>query len=110
VDGEINQPFTVVPEVKISIDKDNVFVINSQPQILEVQVSFEDGVVDGELMFDGLTAKEYQQLEKRVDDAKNNITFKVQLQEISGREVQVTNVNFRTADGRIADMLMTLIS
>jgi len=110
VDGEINQPFTVVPEVKISIDKDNVFVINSQPQILEVQVSFEDGVVDGELMFDGLTAKEYQQLEKRVDDAKNNITFKVQLQEISGTGKHVINVKYRTADGRISDRGMKRIS
>jgi LmbE family N-acetylglucosaminyl deacetylase len=110
VDGEINQPFAVVPEIKLSIDKDNVFVINGQPQTVEVQVSFEDGIVDGELLFDGLSSREFRQLEKRIDEAKNNITFKVQLQGIAVEGKQVINVKYRTSDGRVYDRGMKRIN
>ena len=110
VDGEINQPFTVVPEIKLSIDKDNVFVINGQPEMVEVQVSFEDGIVEGELLFEGLSATEYQEVEKRVDEAKNSITFRVQLQEISTDGKQVVEVAYRTAEGVVYDRGMKRIS
>src|SRR5690606_33544038 len=110
VDGEINQPFTVVPEIKLSIDKDNVFVINGQPQTVEVQVSFEDGIVDGELLLEGLSSREFRQLEKRVDEAKNNITFKVQLQGVAAEGERVINVKYRTSDGRVYDRGMKRIS
>src|SRR5690606_27036524 len=110
VDGEINQPFTVVPEIKLSIDKDNVFVINGQPETVEVQVSFEDGIVEGELLLEGLSSNEYQQLEKRVDEAKNSITFKVELHGISTEGKQVIEVAYRTAEGNVYDQGMRRIS
>ncbi len=110
VDGEINQPFTVVPEIRLSVDKDNVFVINSQPQTVEVQVSFEDGVVDGELLFEGLAANEYQQVEKQVNEARNSITFTVRLQGISRSGKQTIHVKYRTAAGRVYDKGMKRIS
>src|SRR5690606_32795043 len=56
VDGEINQLFTVVPEIRLSVNTENVFVLNGQAELVEVQVSFEDMVVEGELVFDGLSA------------------------------------------------------
>src|SRR5690606_19633390 len=99
VDGEIIQPFTVVPEIKLSIDKDNVFVINGQSETVEVQVSFENGIVEGELLFEGLSSNEYKQLEKSIDEAENSITFKVQLQGISTEGKQVIEVAYRTAEG-----------
>ena len=110
VDGEVNQPFTVVPEIKLSIDKDNVFVINGQSETVEVQVSFEDGIVEGELLFEGLSSNEYKQLEKRVDEAKSSITFKVQLQGISTEGKQVIEVAYRTVEGDVYERGIRRIS
>src|SRR5690606_2755490 len=40
VDGEINQPFTVIPAISISINKDNAFVLNGKPDQIEIEVNF----------------------------------------------------------------------
>src|SRR5690606_1530594 len=110
VDGEINQPFTVVPEIKLSIDQSNVFVINGEPQTVEVQVNFEDGILEGELLLDGLSNKEYELLEKRADEFRNSLNFKIRLQDIAPEGKQVIQVKYRTSDGRVFDRGMKRIA
>lgn len=110
VDGEINQPFTVVPEIKLSIDQSNVFVINGEPQTVEVQVNFEDGILEGELLLDGLSNKEYELLEKRADEFRNSLNFKIRLQDIAAEGKQVIQVKYRTSDGRVFDRGMKRIA
>jgi len=110
VDGEISQPFTVVPEIRISIDKDNVFVINGQPQTVTVQVSFEHGIVDGELVLEGLAAHEYRELDKKEDAAKNSLTYQIQLEDISSLGKNVITVKYKTKEGQVYDKGMKQIS
>ncbi|HLT06097.1 MAG TPA: PIG-L family deacetylase [Cyclobacteriaceae bacterium] len=101
VDGEINQPFTVVPEIKLAVDKDNVFVVNGQPGTVEVRVAFENGIVEGALLLEGLSANDYKETEKRVDETKNTITYKVELKGLPSEEKRVIGVKYRTTDGRV---------
>ena len=101
VDGEINQPFTVVPEIRLSVNTENVFVLNGEPKLVEVQVVFEDRIVDGALEFEGLGAGEYKQLEKQVDEGKRSITYKIQLDDISFLGKKVVTVKYRTSEGRV---------
>src|SRR5690606_40664134 len=79
-------PFTVVPEIKLAVDKDNVFVVNGQPGTVEVRVAFENGIVEGALLLEGLSANDYKETEKRVDETKNTITYKVELKGLPSEE------------------------
>src|SRR5690606_9033509 len=79
VDGEINQPFTVIPAINISVNKDNVFVLNSKPDQIEVEVGFEGDMVEGELIFEGLESSFYQEVNKRIDPEKKKMHYQIQL-------------------------------
>lgn len=103
VDGEINQPFKVVPEIQLSLKKENVFVLNNQVQTLEVQVNFADQIIQGELLVEGLSPQEYSLTKQKVDKSKRSITYELQLQNISSMGKQVVGVKYKTADGKLYD-------
>src|SRR5690606_35409913 len=110
VDGEINQPFTVIPAINISISKDNVFVLNNKPDKLEVEVGFEGDLVEGELIFEGLPSSYYQELGKRIDLGKKKIHYQIQLNGLPKPGSKDIYVKYKTADGEIYDKSMKRIS
>ena len=63
VDGEIKQPFTIVPEVDLTISNDVVFLIPEVSSKIKVTVHFKDKMLDGGLDFIGLAADEYKIIE-----------------------------------------------
>lgn len=110
VDGEINQPFTVMPEIRLSVNKDNVFVLNGQPDIMEVEVFFEGEMEPGELIFEGLSAQDYTELSKNPDPQKKKLTYQIQLNGLSELGKKEITVKYRTESGKVFDKGMKRIS
>ncbi len=60
VDGEVKQPFVIVPEVDLTVSKDNVFLVSGADPTLTVTVNFRDQYLEGELDFEGLESSEFR--------------------------------------------------
>ena len=110
VDGEVNQPFTVIPEIRVSVKKENVFVLNGQPEVVEVEVSFEDEIKDGILEFEGFTSGNYQEVNKMVDTVRNKVYYQIRVNAATTPGKEEVTVKFQTADGKVFDQGMKRIS
>lgn len=99
VDGEINQPFTLVPEVNVSLDKSNLFIIPGADDVLQVQVTFRDQILEGDITIAGISKQQYKVLEKLVDDRRNRIDYRIRFLDADREKTEVMVV-FETQDGR----------
>ncbi|MFD2036631.1 PIG-L family deacetylase [Belliella marina] len=100
VDGEIKQPFTLVPEVNVNIDKKNVFLVKGANPELTIEVSFKNKVMEGELVMDGLDKSQYEVLAVENDDKRKKKIYTVKIKD-SDVEKLVVLASFKTKDGRI---------
>lgn len=103
VDGEIVQPFTVVPLASLSIDKENVFLLNGESDEIKVEVSFQNELMDGELSFVGIPESAFDILSKIEDVEKNRVIYTVRLSPENGQEKSVIGVKFTTSYGEVFD-------
>lgn len=101
VDGEINQPFTVIPEIQLALNKENLFVLNGRPAELEVEVSFEKELVGGDLVLDGLSPQKYAVVNKAVDEGKKKTIYTVQVKGNSGLGKKKIGVKYQTVQGKV---------
>ena len=99
VDGEINQPFTLVPEVNVSLDKSNLFIIPGADDVLKVEVSFRSSILDGDIAIDGVSRNQYEILDKTVDERRNRVEYLIRFLDADREKSKVT-VSFLTNDGR----------
>lgn len=60
VDGEVQQPFTIVPQVDIALSKENVFLLEGADQSLEVTVTFADEILPGKIEFENLSTDQFK--------------------------------------------------
>lgn len=60
IDGEVKQPFVIVPEVDLTVSKENVFLVSGADPTLTVTVNFRDQYLEGELDFEGLETSQYR--------------------------------------------------
>ncbi|MDP2042224.1 MAG: PIG-L family deacetylase [Algoriphagus sp.] len=60
VDGEVKQPFTIVPEVDLTVSKENVFLVSGADPTVTVTVSFRDQYLEGELDFEGIDSTQFR--------------------------------------------------
>ncbi|UJP64298.1 PIG-L family deacetylase [Mongoliitalea daihaiensis] len=78
VDGEIQQPFTLVPEVNVSLDKNNVFLIPGARKDLRVEVSFRNELKqNGSLQVDGLESSQYKVELLSTDERRKRMVYSV---------------------------------
>ena len=78
VDGEIQQPFTLVPEVNVSLDKNNVFLIPGARHDLRVEVSFRDQFKNnGSIVIDGLQANQYRVALAGTDERRKRLVYTI---------------------------------
>jgi LmbE family N-acetylglucosaminyl deacetylase len=99
VDGEVNQPFTLVPEVNVSLDKSNLFIIPGADDVLKVEVSFRNKILDGEIALTGLSTAQYQIMQEAVDERRNRIEYWIKFLD-SDLEKKEVEVSFISKDGR----------
>lgn len=78
VDGEIQQPFTLVPEVNVSLDKNNVFLIPGARKDLRVEVSFRNEFKkNGNIQVDGLNSNQYKVELLSTDERRKRLVFSI---------------------------------
>lgn len=99
VDGEIKQPFTLVPEVNVNLDKNNLFLIQGADKTLKVEVSFRNQILDGNLSLDGVLKGQYRIVSEEKDDRRKRIVYTVEFLD-SDREKKEVLVAFQTNDGQ----------
>ncbi|MCH6235680.1 PIG-L family deacetylase [Cognataquiflexum rubidum] len=99
VDGEIKQPFTLVPEVNVHLDKANLFLVEGAEHKLHVEVSFRDKILEGELMLKGLSPSQYRIVSADRDDRRKRTLYTIDILD-SDQEKKQVMVTFRSKDGR----------
>jgi hypothetical protein len=98
VDGEIKQPFTLVPEVNVKLDKNNLFLVDGADKILKVEVSFYNKILEGELVIDGLTANQYNILSVEKEEKRKRLIYTIEFLN-SDKKLNDILVSFKTEDG-----------
>ena len=100
VDGEVNQPFTLVPEVNVSLDKANLFLIPGADDLLSVDVSFRDKFIKGGILeIKGLGNEQYQIMNVLEDERRKRVLYTVKFLD-SDQEKKELLINYVTPDGR----------
>ncbi len=109
IDGEVKQPFTIVPEVDLSLSKELVFLVAGADPTTIVTVNFRNEVLEGSLEFEGLNANQFKVL--KVEDfpllkqRKYTVSF---LQGQPGR--QSISARYKTTSGQVFDQVVHRIS
>ncbi|RIW14569.1 PIG-L family deacetylase [Algoriphagus lacus] len=109
VDGEVKQPFTIVPEVDLSVSKENVFLVSGADPTLTVTVHFRDQFLEGNLDFEGLDTTQFKILS--IEDV---VFQKKRIYQVgflpNGNGKKTITARFTTAQGKSYDQLIKQIS
>ncbi|WP_158860675.1 PIG-L family deacetylase [Lunatibacter salilacus] len=100
VDGEIIQPFTVVPQASLSINKENVFLLNGESDEIKVEVNFQKELLEGELIFEGIPESAVEILSRIEEVEKKRVIYTVRLSPANGEEKTIIGVQYTTSDGQ----------
>ncbi|MDN3670890.1 PIG-L family deacetylase [Echinicola jeungdonensis] len=103
VKGEVNQTFTIIPEVTVNVDQEQVYLLNNEPKTVKIEVSFANGIKNGELILDGLNPDAYQILEEKKSPEKGVSTFLLKVNGSTPLGKTKVNVQFKTEEGKIYD-------
>lgn len=104
VDGEVKQPFTVVPEIDLSISNDVVFLIPGVSSKLKITVHFKNQLLNGGLDFKGLPADQY-----RILEVTDNTFLKERVYEVeflgNGKGFKDITARYTTSQGKAFEMI-----
>jgi LmbE family N-acetylglucosaminyl deacetylase len=109
VDGEVKQPFVIVPEVDLTVSKENVFLVSGADPTLVVTVSFRDQYLEGELSFEGLDSTQYRILTVEDLPLQKRRVYKVAFLP-NGEGRKTVTARFTTPDGKNYNQLSKSIS
>lgn len=109
VDGEIKQPFTIVPEVDLSISKENVFLVSGADPTVTVTVNFRNQILDGNLDFEGLDSSQFRILSIEDIAFQKKRIFKVAFLP-KEEEKKIITARFTTDSGKSYDQITKQIS
>ncbi|SEI90352.1 N-acetylglucosaminyl deacetylase, LmbE family [Cyclobacterium xiamenense] len=101
VNGEIIQPFTLVPKISLAVDQENVFLLGQQEARIGVTVSFEGAIEPGVLGIEGLESGDYTVLDSLADPSSNRLFFNVALRNPNGESKSQHTVFYKTREGSV---------
>lgn len=104
VDGEVNQPFTVVPEIDLEVSAENVFLLEGINPTLHVTVNFNGEFKEGELSFRNLEKSEFKVLRVDNNPFQKKKTFVVDFG-LSKNGKRTIIAEFTTADKKVYDQI-----
>jgi LmbE family N-acetylglucosaminyl deacetylase len=109
VDGEVKQPFTIIPEVDLKVSKNTLFLLGGTDPKVTVSVHFNGEMLDGELSFSGIGKDQYRILE--VDDipAQNTRVYHVEFLK-NGDGKKIVTAQYQVVNGKKFDQVMNQIS
>ena len=102
VDGEVKQPFTVVPEVDLVVSKENVFLVEGVDPKLMVTVNFANEMLDGELGFENLTSSQYKIISGSTNEANKQKLYEVEFS-LDANQKRTVTATYTTASGEVFD-------
>lgn len=103
IDGEIKQPFTLVPEINVNLDKQHVFLVDGANPELNIEITFKNDFIEGELSLEGLNKNQYQVLSVERDDKRKRVVYKVKILD-SDQEKRSIIASFKTKDNRVFNL------
>ncbi|GGF48419.1 PIG-L family deacetylase [Echinicola rosea] len=101
VDGEVNQPFVLLPPVQVSVDHDQVYVLSDKSAEFSVIVSFGTKMLPGNLQLKGLKEGAYKVLESTVNEAKKEKTYRLSVNGDTQTGKTVVTAQYVTTEGKI---------
>ncbi|WP_296701479.1 PIG-L family deacetylase [Algoriphagus sp.] len=109
VDGEVKQPFAIVPEVDLVVSDENVFLLEGKNQKLTVTVSFSNEILDGNLKFENLEADQYEIISEERNDLNKQVVYEVSFMLDENQKRSVT-AQFISSSGQTFDQTTNRIS
>ncbi|MFM7629728.1 MAG: PIG-L family deacetylase [Algoriphagus sp.] len=109
IDGEVKQPFTVVPEVDFSLSKELIFLVPGADPTVTVTVNFRNQPLEGELEFEGLMANQFKVLKVEDLPAQKQRRFMVTFFHSKNGKQQL-RARFKTRSGQVFDQVIHRIS
>lgn len=109
VDGEIKQPFTIVPEIDLTVSKENIFLISGAEPTLTVTVNFRNQILDGNLDFEGLDSTQYRILMIEDNAFQKKRVFQVEFLP-NGAGKKVVTARYTTDSGKGFNLITHRIS
>ncbi len=104
VEGEIKQPFTIVPEIDLTLSKETVFLIPASDSRLLVTVHFKDKMIDGGLDFNNLPADQYKILKITDNAFQKERVYEVEFIP-NGTGVKEVTARYVTTTGKVFDQI-----
>jgi hypothetical protein len=109
IDGEVKQPFTLVPEVDLSLSKELVFLVAGAEPTVTVTVNFRNQLLEGVLEFEGLNASQFKVVGVEEFPAHKKRTYTVTfLRGQNGRKE--IKARFKSTSGNVFDQVIHRIS
>jgi len=109
IDGEVNQPFTLVPEVDLSLSKELVFLVPGADPTVTVTVNFRNQLLEGALEFEGLNANQFKVLKVEEFPGQKQRRYTVTFLEGKNGKQQL-RARFKTTSGQVYDQVIHRIS
>lgn len=109
IDGEVKQPFTLVPEVGLSLSKELVFLVDGADPTVTVMVNFRNQLLEGAIEFEGLDSNQFKVL--RVEEFPNQKQRRYAVTFLRGKNgKQELTARFKTTSGQVFDQVVYRIS
>jgi len=109
IDGEVNQPFTLVPEVDLSLSKELVFLVPGADPTVTVTVNFKNQLLEGALEFEGLNANQFKV--QKVEEFPGQKQRRYMVTFLEGKNgKQQLRARFKTTSGQVYDQVIHRIS
>src|SRR5690606_20139468 len=109
VDGEVKQPFTIVPEIDLELSDQNVFLIPSANPVVTVTVNFNGELKDGGLTFKNLSDSEFEILVVEENPSQKKKLYRVSFKLDKNEKTEVV-AQFTTPHAKSYDQITHRIS
>ncbi len=109
IDGEVKQPFTLVPEVDLSLSKELVFLVEGADPRVAVTVNFRNQLLEGSLEFEGLNSSQYKVTGVEDFPAQKKRIYTVTFLRGQNGKKEV-RARFKSASGLVFDQVIHRIS
>ena len=110
IDGEIKQPFTVVPEVDLSLSKEVLFLVEGADATVTVTVNFRNTLLEGSLDFEGLTSEQYKIIGVEERPSQKQRIYKIEFLKGDKAGQKTLRARFSTTSGSVFDQTTQIIA
>ncbi len=109
IDGELKQPFTLVPEVDLSLSKELVFLVEGADPTVTVMVNFRNQLLEGTIEFEGLDSNQFKVLKVEDFPTQKQRRYTVSLLRGQNGRKEI-KARFKSTSGNVFDQVIHRIS